>query len=88
MNEFQKQWITSTCAPESITNIKSDEIKGNYLDVISNEDKSKRVFVISTNHHIQAIGLDYASLISSESYRFDKGLHKIAQLLELSCISI
>lgn len=88
MNKFEEMWTCSTLAPEACIRLKSDDINNNYLNVIYNEDKSKKVFVLSNNDNIQAIGTGYSELLHSPKYTFNTGLHKIAQLLEIKSISI
>lgn len=86
MNNFTNQWITSTLAPEAIINIKSNN--NSYLDLVVNESKTIKVTVLSTDTNIIAIGKDYNELITSNQYTFREGLRKIAELLEISSISI
>jgi len=85
MNPFTKEWLTASCAPESIINLQSNDIA--YLDIITNEDKSIFVKVLSNNVKVIAIGTDYNSLLSSINYTFKEAIQKIAELLELKHIS-
>lgn len=57
INNFTKEWLTSTLAPDSIINIKS----GNnyYLDCIKNENNTKQICILSNNDKVIAIGKDY-----------------------------
>ena len=86
MNPFEKTWITSTCAPESITRIK--ENNGNYLNKVVNEEGSIAIVVLSNNNKIQAIGKTYQDLLDSPGYSFKEGISKVAELLELTSYSI
>ncbi len=85
LNPFTKRWLASTCAPESIKNIRS--INNNYLDVVYNEDKSRMVYVLSNDYKVQGIGMEYEHLVKSDSYTFEGSLHKIAYFLQLEMIS-
>lgn len=91
ISPFHKEWITSTLAPESIINIEHTigSMKHNwYLDKITNHDKSISVAVLSSDTHIQAIGLDYDKLCDSPQYTFVEGLYKVAELLGITSITI
>ena len=88
MNTFTKNWLCATCAPESIVNIKSDDIKGNYLDVVRNESNTKQILILSTNNLILGIGTNYDELIESKPYTFSNGLHEIAKLLDIFAYTI
>lgn len=85
MNPFTKEWITSTCAPESITNMRHSTKAD--LDCIRNEDKTIKVFVLSNNTEVLAIGVDYVQLLDSKSYTFKEALHKVTKLLQLQSVS-
>lgn len=86
MNNFIKRWLVATCAPESIVNIKNAPIAS--LDVIKNEDSSLKVFVLSNDDIVIAIGKDYESLTTSKSYNHDKAITEITKLLKLNEVYI
>lgn len=88
LNPFTKYWLTASCAPDSIINIKTDIHKNNYLDVIRNEDKTIIVNILSNDANIIAIGTDYDELLASPSFSFKEGVSKIADILNLTHISI
>lgn len=81
MNTFTKQWLTATCAPESINNIK--DINGNQLDCIRNESNTIQVLVVSNNNNVIAIGKTYNELINSKPYTFNEAIRECGRLLEL-----
>jgi hypothetical protein len=85
MNEFQKQWITSTCAPESIKPIRS--VNGTHLDIVTNESQTIHVCVLSDDTKVIAIGLDYDKLLISTQYSFADAVSKVGELLELNSYS-
>jgi len=85
MNPFTNEWLTTTCAPESITNIK-DTGKA-YLDTITNENKTIKVFVLSGNKFVFGIGFTCQAVLDSPQYTFKEALHKVAELLQLQSIS-
>jgi len=86
MNEFQKQWITSTCVPESITSIKT---QGKfYLDLITNEDKTIKITVLSNDDNVISIGKTYHELLDSPEYTFKEAVRKVAELLQIDCLTI
>jgi len=84
LNPFTKYWLKATLAPESITNYVT--IKSGYMDAIENEDKTKRVIVMSTNEEVLGIGLTYKECIDSGHYTFKEAIAKIVELLELKHI--
>jgi len=85
MNPFTKEWLTATCAPESIINLQSKDTA--YLDAVTNEDKSIIVKVLSTNTKVLGIGITHKELLKSPHYTFKEALHKIAELLQVQSIS-
>jgi hypothetical protein len=87
MNPFTKQWITATVAPESIMNIRAVTNEA-YLDVIQNETKSKRVFVLSDNDKVLAIGQNYEDIRKPNFMSFIDALQEVAKILELPCYSV
>lgn len=85
MNNFEKHWVTSTCAPESIKLIRS--VKSSYLNIVTNESQTIHVCVLSNDNEVIAIGLNYDKLLISPKYSFRDAILKIAELLELSSYS-
>lgn len=83
IHPFAKLWLEATIAPESITNLKSDTIKHNYLDIISNEDKTLKVYVLSTDTEVIALGSHYNKLLLSSKYSFKDALEMISKELKL-----
>lgn len=92
MNEFTKQWITSTCAPESIINLKDGSHFGTriYIDVVRNEDDSKRAMVISNDIQVLKIAYTNEDIWNSkmEGISFADGIKKVAEMLDLTNISV
>lgn len=86
MNNFTKAWITSTCAPESIVNLRSKG--GNELDVVYNENKSLKVYILSNHREVLSIGRHYEDLCHYNKMTFSQACSKCAQLLGLSVYSI
>lgn len=87
LNPFTEYWLTATCAPDSIANVKTDLRTDIYLDAIKNEDNTIQVYVLSNDTTIIALGKDYDELVLSPTYSFKDGLKEIAKILQLTHIS-
>lgn len=85
MNTFNKEWLTSTLAPEAIKTFSTKD--GVYIDLVANEDRTITVAVISTNIRVLGIGKTLEELANSSPYSFIDAVKKVAELLQLQSIS-
>lgn len=82
MTEFQKDWITSTLAPESI---KSGILKNVHMHELTNPDKTRKVYVAELNNQLCVI-IDLKDW-TKNAYTFDtfsEAVDTIVGLLNLS----
>lgn len=86
MNQFTKQWITATCAPESIASVRSDE-KG-HLDIVTNEKRTIYVYVLSTDKEVISCGTTYEQLLVPNQMNYGQAVRKCAELLQIHCLTI
>jgi len=86
MNNFTKEWLTSTLAPDSIRNIKTTEKQ--YLDLIKNEDNTIHIMVVSNDEKVLAIGESFDSILKSKQYTYIEAIKEVARLLNITNISI
>lgn len=89
LTEFSKQWITSTCAPESISSIELTDKSKTIVHRIINESKTKEVFCFEVFGSIIAI----TSTLSVKpedvkSYDFNSACNVICEKLELIGIQL
>ena len=83
IHTFAKLWLEATCAPKSITNLETNRIKNNYLDLVTNEDCSIKIYVLSNDIEVLAIGKSFNTLLSSSTYSFKDSLKIISKELKL-----
>lgn len=81
MNNLEKAWVMATCALESIKRVRSSD--SGYLNVITNEDKSITVAVLSNDKEVLGIGFGFQDLLISPTYTFNNAITKIAEMLKL-----
>jgi hypothetical protein len=86
MNAFTKQWITTTCAPDSIGTIRSNGSAS--IECVWNEDKSKSIYVLCNRDEVVSIGRDYNGLRAGSRMSVGEACERVAQLLGLSLLTI
>ena len=80
MTLFEKQWVTSTLAPESIFTIRMGT--GN-LHKLVNEDKTKECYVLELRNNDLYVAKEPKSVMVTTKCNYHEACNKICKLLNI-----
>lgn len=86
LSNFTKYWVTITCAPDSIRNLRNNNSSS--LDAVANEDKSKIICVLSNDNGVLSIGYKLEDLKKENKMSFSDAANFIAKEFDLLSIYV